>query len=63
MGSTEIGSIGTLGTCLINSRHVDENGLIGCFNLASLGTPMVPIENNFDFVANIKCSTSLEIPK
>ncbi len=58
MGNTKIGSTSTLSTCSINPRVVDEDGVIGCFDLASLGTLMVPIENNFNHVANIKSFTS-----
>jgi len=63
MGSIEIGSTGTLGTCSINPRLVDEDGLICCFDWTGWRTSMVPVENNFGYVANIKSSTSLEIPK
>jgi hypothetical protein len=63
----EIGGSDTSLTCLLTYstkfKHVNVINLISWFDQIDVGIIMVPIENKLGYVANIKSSSSLDIPK
>jgi hypothetical protein len=62
-GSTNTSSVGTLSTYSTKFKLLDGVELTNCFNLINVRIVMVPIENNYGFIVNIRSSSSSYIPE